>query len=183
MHNDDSALIPFINARNRPIASLGSITVRESSARSLYRGFTASGKYRLTGRVQWDFFYTWSQTFSDDDNERTATGFWYTDPFDLGSEYGPANQHIQHQFTSNAVVQLPFDIVWAGIARMTSGPPINPVAGRDLSGDRSSRDRGLSAPGIFLGRNIFRNRGLQNLDMRVMKKEIIYESAEKTQIS
>ena len=81
------------------------------------------------------------------------------------------------------MVQLPFDIVWAGIARMTSGPPINPVAGRDLSGDRSSRDRGLSAPGIFLGRNIFRNRGLQNLDMRVMKKEIIYESAEKTQIS
>ena len=177
VREDDSALIPFINARNRPIASLGSLTVRESSARSLYRGFTASSKYRLTGRVQWDFYYTWAQTFSDDDNERSATGFWYTDPFDLRGEFGPANQDIRHQLTSNAVVQLPFDIVWSGIARFTSGPPINPVAGRDLNGDRSSRDRGLSEPGVFLGRNIFRNRGLQNLDMRVIKNIDVAEWA------
>ena len=77
-------------------------------------------------------FYTWSQTFSDDDNERSATGFGHNDPFALGSDHGPANHDIRHQFTSNAVLGLPFGITWSGIARITSGPPIDPRAGRDL---------------------------------------------------
>ncbi|MDE0107933.1 MAG: carboxypeptidase regulatory-like domain-containing protein [Bryobacterales bacterium] len=174
----DLARIPYINGRNRPISSLGSVTVRESSARSLYRGVTISAKYRPRSSLQWEGFYTWSQTFSDDDNERSATGFGYNDPFALGNDYGPANQDIQHQFTSNAVLTLPLGITWSGIARITSGPPINPVAGRDLNGDRSSwGDRGLSAPGVFLGRNAFRNRGLRNFDMRVMKSIPLTERA------
>ena len=174
----DPAMIPFIDTRNRPIASLGSVTVRDSSARSLYRGVTVSAKYRPGSSLQWEAFYTWSQTFSDDDNERSATGFGYNDPFALGSDYGPANHDIRHQFTSNAVLRLPFGITWSGIARITSGPPINPRAGRDLNGDRSSGgDRGLSAPGRFLGRNAFRNRGMSNFDMRVMKNIPVTERA------
>lgn len=174
----DPAMIPFIDTRNRPIASLGSVTVRESSARSLYRGVTVSAKFRPGSSLQWDAFYTWSRTYSDDDNERSATGFGYNDPFALGSDYGPANHDIRHQFTSNAVLKLPFGISWSGIARITSGPPINPRAGRDLNGDRSSGgDRGLSAPGIFLPRNVFRNRGMRNLDMRVMKNIPVTERA------
>ena len=174
----DLARIPYINGRNRPISSLGSVTVRESSARSLYRGVTISAKYRPRSSLQWEGFYTWSQTFSDDDNERSATGFGYNDPFALGGDYGPADQDIQHQFTSNAVLTLPLGITWSGIARITSGPPINPVAGRDLNGDRSSwGDRGMSAPGVFLGRNAFRNRGLRNFDIRVMKSISLTERA------
>lgn len=174
----DPAMIPFIDTRNRPIASLGSVTVRESSARSLYRGVTVSAKFRPGSSLQWDAFYTWSRTFSDDDNERSATGFGYNNPFALGSDYGPANHDIRHQFTSNAVLTLPFGISWSGIARITSGPPINPRAGSDLNGDRSGGgDRGLSAPGIFLPRNAFSNRGMRNFDMRVMKNIPLTERA------
>ena len=174
----DRAMIPFIDGRARPIGSLGSLTVRESSARSLYRGLTLSAKYRPGKILHWDAFYSWSQTFSDDDNERSATGFSYNDPFALGADYGPANQDIQHQFTSNAVLRLPFNIVLSGIARATSGPPINPRAGRDLNGDRSSGgDRGLTAPGVFTRRNSFRNRGMHNFDMRVTKRIDVTESA------
>ena len=174
----DPAMIPFIDGRARPISSLGSVTVRESSARSLYRGVTMSAKYRPGSALQWEGFYTWSRTSSDDDNERSATGFGYNDPFALGSDYGPANQDIRHQFTSNAVLRLPLGISWSGIARITSGPPINPAAGRDLNGDRSSQgDRGMSAPGVFLGRNSFRNRGIWNVDMRVMKSVPLTERA------
>lgn len=174
----DPAMIPYIDGRARPIASLGSVTVRESSARSLYRGLTLSAKYRSGEMLQWEAFYTWSQTYSDDDNERSATGFGYNNPFDLRSDYGPANQDIQHQFTSNAVLNLPFGVSWSGIARVTSGPPVNPRAGTDLNGDRSSRgDRGFRAPGVYLGRNVFRNRGISNFDMRVMKSIPITERA------
>lgn len=175
---DDPAMIPYIDGRARPIASLGSVTVRESSARSLYRGLSFSAKYRPGDRLQWEAFYTWSETHSDDDNERSATGFGYNNPFDLGGDYGPANQDVRHQFTSNAVLNLPFGISWSGIARVTSGPPINPRAGTDLNGDRSSAgDRGLRAPGVYLGRNAFRNRGMSNFDMRVMKSIDITERA------
>ena len=174
----DPVMIPYIDGRARPIASLGSVTVRESSARSLYRGLTLSAKYRPGDRLQWEAFYTWSQTYSDDDNERSATGFGYNNPFELGRDYGPANQDIRHQFTSNAVLNLPFGISWSGIARVTSGPPINPRAGSDLNGDRSSGgDRGLRAPGVYLGRNAFRNRGMSNFDIRVMKSIHISERA------
>ena len=174
----DPAMIPYIDGRARPISSLGSVTVRESSARSLYRGLSLSAKYRPGDKLQWEAFYTWSQTHSDDDNERSATGFGYNNPFDLGGDYGPANQDIRHQFTSNAVLNLPFGISWSGIARVTSGPPINPRAGTDLNGDRSSGgDRGLRAPGVYLGRNAFRNRGMSNFDMRVMKSIHITERA------
>ena len=92
---------------------------------------TLSAKYRPASSLQWEAFYTWSQTFSDDDNERSATGFGYNDPFALGSDYGPANHDIRLQFTSNAVLRLPFGITWSGIAPITSGPPINPRAGPD----------------------------------------------------
>ncbi len=175
---EDPAMIPFIDGRNRPIPSLGSVTVRESSARSLYRGLTVSAKYRPGRVLHLDAYYTWSQTFSDDDNERNATGFSYNDPFALGADYGPANQDIRHQFTSNAVLRMPFEIVLSGIDRVTSGPPINPQAGSDLNGDRSSGgDRGLLAPGIFIGRNVYRNRGMRNFDMRVMKSIHVTERA------
>ncbi|MBI1354882.1 MAG: hypothetical protein GC160_11090 [Acidobacteria bacterium] len=164
---------------NRPIPSLGTVTVRESSARSLYRGVTMSGKYRFNSRLQWDAYYTYSQTYSDDDNERSSSGFNYNDPFNLQLDYGPAAQDIRHQVTSNAVVRLPFGIEWSGILRITSGAPINPVAGTDINGDGNSSfisssgntsDRALSAPGVFLARNSFRNRGFHNFDMRVMKR-------------
>ena len=175
---EDPAKIPFIDGRARPIASLGSVTVRESSARSLYRGFTLSAKYRPRRVLHWDVFYTWSQTLSDDDNERSATGFSYNNPFALGADYGLANQDIQHQLTSNAVLQLPFHLALSGIARVTSGPPINPLAGLDLNGDRSSGgDRGLIAPGVFIGRNSFRNRGMRNFDIRVTKRIKVREGA------
>ena len=175
---DDPARIPYIDGRSRPIASLRSLTVRESSARSLYRGLSVSAKYRSGARLQWDAFYTWSRTYSDDDNERSAVGITYNDPFDLRAEYGPSNQDIAHQFTSNAVVRLPFDIGWSGIARITSAPPINPLAGIDLNGDESpDGDRGLSAPGVYLGRNAFRNRPFGNLDMRVIKDIHVSERA------
>ena len=175
---NDPAAIPFIDGRSRPIPSLRSLTVRESSARSLYRGLSVSAKYRSGTRLQWDAFYTWSRTYSDDDNERNAVGFTYTDPFDLRAEYGPSNQDIRHQFTSNAVARLPFGIGWSGIARVTSAAPINPLAGIDLNGDESpDGDRGLSAPGTYLGRNAYRNRPFANFDMRVMKDIQVSERA------
>ena len=101
----DPAQRPFWDLVNtpRPIASLGAITVRESTARSDFRALTLSSKSR-TAALPVDAFYTLSKSESDDDNERDSGGFQHENAFDLSTEYGPANLDRRHQFQRQRAV-------------------------------------------------------------------------------
>jgi len=59
---------------------------------------------------------------------------------------------------------------YSAIVRAASAPPLSPAAGTDLNGDRLTFDRALEAPGRFFGRNVFRNRAMRNLDMRLLRR-------------
>jgi len=72
---------------NRPLPQYGSITLRESSARSMYRGLTMKTEYRAR-KYQFALNWTVSQGYSDDDNERSAGGYTYDNPYNLRPEYG-----------------------------------------------------------------------------------------------
>src|SRR4029077_18067538 len=61
------------NRANRPLPQFGQITLRESSARSMYRGASFSTRYNASKRIQLGLQYTVAQAYSDDDNERDAT--------------------------------------------------------------------------------------------------------------
>ncbi len=159
---------PIFTRANRPIPTLQSVTLRDSSARSLYRGATFQAQYRKK-RVLFNAFYTVSETFSDDDNERSAGGFSYDNPFNLRPEYGYSDLDARHQFTSNALVNLPWGFDLSMIYRVRSGYPMNPRAGSDVNGDNSNTDRAYQAVGQVFKRNSFRNRGFQNVDFRVLK--------------
>lgn len=152
----------------RPISTLNQITVRESSARSMYRGVTVQSQYR-TKRLQFLAYYTWSETFSDDDNERDSGGTLFNNTFDLRPEYNYSNLDARHQATSSLVFTLPLGFEVGGILRARSGLPINPRTGADTNGDTSNNDRPYSAPGVVFLRNSFRNRAVVNNDLRVMK--------------
>src|SRR5262249_43823493 len=126
------------NRANRPLPQYGQITIRESSARSMYRGASFSTRY-TAGRFQVGAQYTVAQTYSDDDNERDATTFYYDNPFNLKAEYGYSNLDIRNQFAAYTVYNLPWwGIELSATARATSGQPIDPIAGADLNGDASS---------------------------------------------
>src|SRR5262249_49170469 len=60
-------------ARPRPIPTLSSIQVRESTAKSLYRALTLRAKFQRKWG-QFNAFYTLSKNLSDDDNERDSGG-------------------------------------------------------------------------------------------------------------
>jgi len=161
----------------RPIPTLDRITLRSSSARSMYRGGTFQAQYRGK-KFQAGAFYTLSEMFSDDDNERTATSLFYQNPFNFRDEYSYGRLDARHQFTSNAVYQLPWGFSVSGIFRANSGRPIDASAGADLNGDGNlnspsfalgTSDRPYSAPGVSFRRNAFRNRGFKVVDMRVLK--------------
>lgn len=152
----------------RPVPTVAALTIRESSARSMYRAVTFQAQYR-TKKLQFQAFYTVAQNYSDDDSERSAGGFDYMDSFNLKSEYYYSSLDIRHNFTGNAVYTLPWGFEISGIVRQRSGLPINPRAGSDLNRDGNNNDRPFRSAGDPFPRNYFRNLGYGTTDMRLLK--------------
>ena len=157
-----------IVTRPRPITSIGSIQLRDSSAHSLYKALTFrvnvnKRKFRLNA------FYTLSRSTSDDDNERDSGGVLYDQPYDLRSEYYNSRLDRRHQFVANPLYYLPFGFEVSGAVRLRSGSPINSLVGADLNGDSLNNDRPYLTSDTQLPRNFYTNRPLFDVDARVQK--------------
>jgi len=135
---------------------------------------TLSAQYR-TRKLQFSSFYTLAESFSDDDNERSAGGFVYDNPFNLKADYGYANLDSRHQWVNNASATLPWGIELGGIFRMRSGFPVDPLTGGDTNGDLSNSDRAYKAVGVEFPRNSFRNLAFKTVDLRLLKSFSISE--------
>jgi hypothetical protein len=147
----------------------GSLQLRESSAKSLYKAFTVSLKLQKKWG-QLNAFYTRSKLLSDDDNERSAGGVAYQDSYDFSSEYSYSDLDRKHQFVAGPLIYLPagFDVS-SGI-RLRSGRPFDARIGSDVNQDTVNNDRPFLAPGIPMPRNFFRNLAVYNVDFRVQKR-------------
>jgi outer membrane receptor for ferrienterochelin and colicin len=156
-------------ARPRPIPSLGSIEQRESTGRALYRALTLRSKFQRKWG-QFNMFYTLSKSLSDDDNERDSGGRQFENSFNYGPEYGPARLDRRHQFVANPVFFLPKGFDVASAIRLRSGRPIDASIGFDANEDIGGPDRPFLAPGQPFQRNMFRNKALYDVDVRVQKR-------------
>ncbi len=183
----DRSQVPFSGIRSRtqlrPISTLGTVLVRESGARSLYRGLTFRGNWRRS-RFQLNGFYTLSWNYSSDDNERSATGQEdQVNVYDLRTEYNYSRLDARHLFTLNGLVTLPLGFEVSGIIRARSGLPLNPFTGTDTNEDLFNSDRPLQAPGVYFKRNSFRNRSISNVDMRILKAFTLWNEQTRLQLS
>lgn len=169
----------LVNRSSRPLTNLGTIQIRDSSARSLYRSLT----FRMnmnTKRLRLNAFYTLSRSKSDDDNERDAGGVLYANPYNLRGEYYNSRLDRRHQFVANPLFYL-----WAGIEvssaiRVRSGLPVNSLVGSDLNGDGNTTDRPIITPGFELPRNYFTNRSTYDMDLRIQRPIKIGETGRLT---
>jgi hypothetical protein len=155
-------------AQARPLTSINTLQLRDSSGRSLYRALT----FRMNMNRKWgriNAFYTVSKSTSDDDNERDAGGVLYDNPYDLRTEYYLSRLDRRHQFVANPVFFLPYGFEVASAIRLRSGTPINSLVGTDLNGDGNNNERPMIVPGIELPRNFYINRPLFDVDLRVQK--------------
>lgn len=158
-----------VAVRSRPVSNLGSVTLRESTARSFFHGITFRTRY-ATKRFNLNAYYVLSESRSSDDNERSAGGFDYENSFNLIPEYGASRLDVRHRFTANPVVFLPGGIEFSSAIRLRSGRPLDAVVGSDLNGDGNSfSDRPYSAVGTPFIRNSFRGNNEFEIDMRVQK--------------
>jgi hypothetical protein len=165
---------PVYNTSNRVVTTLGSIQVRESNARALYRSATLRVNMKRK-HGQLSAFYTLAQNNSSDDNERDSGGPQYDDAFNLANEYGLSRLDVKHQFLMNPVIYLPWGFDLSSAIRLTSGRPVTAYAGSDLNSDRVNLDRPYSAPGVVFKRNSFRNEPVNTVDLRVQKNFKISE--------
>lgn len=176
----DPAQRPFFGIRapatqQRPIPTLGSITVRESTARSLYRGLTLRTKFQKRWG-QFNAFYTLSKNVGNDDNERDATGFRYENAFNLEPEFADSILDRRHQFVANPVFFLPHGFDISSAIRMFSGVPVDAGSGiTDANGDLGGPDRPYSGPGVPFKRNAFRNKAFYGVDVHGSKRFNITE--------
>jgi hypothetical protein len=152
----------------RPVPGLNQITIRDSSARQMYRSMVLQSQYRKR-RLQIQAFYTLAENFSDDDSERDAGGFTYTNSFNLRDEYGYSNLDIRHSFVANGVYTLPWGFEIGAIGRYRTGTPIDARANLDVNQDGNNNDRPYRGPGLPFRRNEFRNRSFKTFDLRVLK--------------
>ena len=162
----------YIFARgNRPLPQYGQITLRESSARSMYRGLTFSTRYNASSRLQFGAQYTVAQSYSDDDNERTATCCQYDSPANFKAEYGYSNIDVRSSFAGYAIYKMPWGLHLSGNFNASTGQPIDPLAGADVngSGSGSGNQRAFQAVGKEFPRNFFRNKGFKTVNLRILK--------------
>jgi len=160
----------------RPLpGQTGSLQLRESSAKSLYRAFTTSMKLQKKwGQI--NAFYTFSKLLSDDDNERSAGGVAYQDSYDFSSEYSVSDLDRKHQFVAGPLFYLPKGFDLSSGIRMRSGRPIDARIGADVNQDTVNNDRPYRGPGVTFERNAFRNLAVYNIDMRVQKRFQVKEN-------
>jgi hypothetical protein len=187
-----------IGAQNRPITALGNsgyVQIRDSAARSLYRGLTFRGQLRRKWG-QFDAFYTLAKNLDSDSTERNATFASYDNAFNLKPEYNFGALDRRHTVAFNAVIHAPFGFEFAVNSRYLSGAPIDvsvssivAPAGSGLtaaqyaalvtlqgstSGDLNQdagnfNDRPYIAPGVSQKRNSYRNLPLKFTDIRIQR--------------
>jgi outer membrane receptor for ferrienterochelin and colicin len=152
----------------RPLTELGSVQVRESTARSEYNALALTARARKPwGQVSVN--YVLSKSMSDDDNERDSGGQSAANSFDFGPEWGPARMDRRHQFNGYVLFFLPRHVDVTTSFRAFSGRPIDATLGTDTgvgNGDRINTDRPYSAPGVSFERNAFRNEAIKEVNFR-----------------
>jgi hypothetical protein len=157
-----------IYSNPRPFGPLfGRATVTEPAGRSLYRAFTTTLKVRRPRYVM-DFYYTRSWNYSYDDNERGFTSPNYADASNIISEYNYSNIDEPHQFRGTVNYTLPFGFEIASTMKFTAGRPITARTGVDSNQDGVVNDRPI-VNGVMLKRNSFRNKGFQDVGLRLQK--------------
>jgi hypothetical protein len=105
---------------------LGDVFVASSSAKSLYRGFTAGVRKRFSKGFQMEANYTYAKDLDDDSNERDPFTDRSFNRFDFSLDYSPSDRDIRHKFNLYAFVELPAGFELNPRFQARSAQPITP---------------------------------------------------------
>ena len=107
--------------------TLGDVFVTSAVGKSLYRGFTAGMRKRLSSRYQFEMNYVWSKDMDDDSNERDPFTDRSFNPLNLSLDYAPSDRDIRHKFNFFSFVQMPAGLEGNFRLQARSAQPITPA--------------------------------------------------------
>jgi len=146
---------------------IGTLTVVESSARSLYQGLTFGLSKRWSNDYQFQLNYTLSWDKSDDDNERDPFSFRYAKVTDLDAEYGYSDRDQRHRLNGVFIWKAPGDVnVNLRYSYRSAQPKSITASGADAN---TPQDR-INADGSVTQRNRGRkDNQFSSLDIRLSR--------------
>jgi hypothetical protein len=118
--------------------------VAQSSAKSLYRGFTVGVRKRFSSGFQMEGNYVWSKDLDDDSNERDPFTDRIFDHTDFSKDYSLSDRDIRHKFNFFTFSDLPASFQLSTRIQARSAQPITPsprvVNGVDLGRNSIRKD-------------------------------------------
>ena len=151
----------------RPRPDFGPIRLLGTDARSEYMGLATSFTRRYRNQFQLGMTYTLMFFKNDEGVGGSGYGNDRLNPFDMGYNWGVANDFQRHTFRANGIWNLPFGLSLAGVFRYGSTGYATFSSGFNLLGgpgaNRYRRD------GSFVERGQFKQDPTQALDLRVSK--------------
>ncbi|MGB7923097.1 MAG: TonB-dependent receptor [Pyrinomonadaceae bacterium] len=140
----------------KPFPNLGDVFVTSSSAKSLYRGFTAGVRKRFSRGFQLEANYVWSKDLDDDSNERDPFTDRAFNRFDFSRDYSFSDRDIRHRFNFFSYIELPWELEVNARIQAHTAQPI------------TANPRVLN--GVDRGRNTLRkNNGYFSFDWRLQR--------------
>lgn len=150
-------------ATARPIPGIGSFTLIQSDASSMYHSLQLQANKRFSKGLQFTTAYTWSHAI-DDASDLFALAGNDTLPqnsFDRRSERGSSSFDTRHRFVFSAIYELPFfqknrflgGFQVAAIGAFSTGQPYTITAPFDVNLDGNLSDRINSTTGLVFVEN------------------------------
>ncbi|HEY8186010.1 MAG TPA: TonB-dependent receptor [Pyrinomonadaceae bacterium] len=107
--------------------TLGDVFVTDAVGKSLYRGFTAGVRKRLSRHYQFEMNYVLSKDLDDDSNERDPFTDRSFTPFNLSLDYALSDRDIRHKFNFFTFAELPAGLEGNFRVQARSAQPITPA--------------------------------------------------------
>ncbi len=152
--------------------NLGSITDTQSSAHSLYRGFTIGTRKHFSHGFQLEANYVLSEDLDDDSNERDPFTFRYFNKFNFRKDYTFSDRDSRHKFNFYVYTKLPAGFEWSGRIQAHTAQPItdNPLGNGTGAPCSPSNSLTRVVNGIDCGRNHLRkDNGFFTFDWRATR--------------
>jgi hypothetical protein len=170
--NDPELGSPWSSGLNGTSNGIGTLTVVDSSAKSLYDVVTLGLTRRWANNFQGQLNYTFSWDHSDDDNERDPFSFRYVSIRNLDAEYGFSDRDQRHRLNGFLLWQAPGKVNLNLRYSYRSAQPVSLAANGSVSqtpfGATSDRKR---ADGSIVERNTGRkDNAYSSLDLRLSRE-------------
>ncbi|PYS05957.1 MAG: hypothetical protein DMG17_33285, partial [Acidobacteria bacterium] len=113
-----------------PLGPVGSVFLMESSGLYNQRQLFVNVNSRANKHVSLTGNYALNHAMSNTD----GIGTFSANPYSMAGEYGPASTDIRHRMTLGGSITTKWNVIFSPLIYITSGPPFDITAGRDIYG-------------------------------------------------